>query len=259
LEAQCGLYFSGCKISKIKKGKAIEVEMVDKSGNTSAISAKFLIVSTKWKGMHLLLDGKNKVNFGDWISPIKISHLPFTIHLGCARKCIPEKMTRHVAIVPDVEKNIFDNNLIILETSMPSDESLTAEARVSLTATVFLPNDPALWSKENLAVTAESMKDRLDFFLPFLKDNIEFFDLEKSIDISGMSHGVFNPKYSISNSFITGFAARTNKTRFKNVYLTGASLLTDAGFEGEIISGINAASRVIAKKDRGKEALRIKT
>jgi hypothetical protein len=76
--------------------------------------------------------------------------------------------------------------------------------------------------------------------------------MEKSIDISGMSHSVFNPKYKMLNSFITGFAARTNKTWFKNVYLTGASLLTDAGFEGEIISGINAASRVIAKKTAGK-------
>jgi phytoene dehydrogenase-like protein len=252
LEAQGGLYFSSCEISKIKKGKAIEVEAVDKSGNTSGISAKFLIVSTKWKGMHLVLDGKKNINFGDWISPVKISHLPFTIHLGCARKCMPEKMTRHVAVVPDVDKNIFDNNLIILETSMPADETLTAEARVSLTATVFLPDDHAMWSKENLAVTATSMIDRLDFFLPFLKDNIEFFDLEKSIDISGMSHSVFNPKYKIRNSFITGFAARTNRTWFKNVYLTGASLLTDAGFEGEIISGINAASRVIAKKTAGK-------
>jgi phytoene dehydrogenase-like protein len=135
---------------------------------------------------------------------------------------------------------------------MPTDETLTAEARVSLTATVFLSDDPTIWSKENLAVTATSIIDRLDFFLPFLKDNIEFFDLEKSIDISGMSHSVFNPKYKIRNSFITGFAARTNRTWFKNVYLTGASLLTDAGFEGEIISGINAASRVIAKKTAGK-------
>jgi hypothetical protein len=49
------------------------------------------------------------------------------------------------------------------------------------------------------------------------------------------------------SSFITGWAARSNKTRFKNIYLTGASLLADAGFEGEIMSGINAATRAIGR------------
>lgn len=245
LEAKKGLYLSNCEIVNIKKGKSVEIEVADKAGNTSVISAKYLIVSTKWERMHLLLAGKKKINLGDWISPIKISHLPFTIHLGCARRCIPEKMAHHVAVVSDVQKNIFDNNLIILESSIPPDETTPAANKVSLTATIFLPDDSTVWSKENLAVQASSIIDRLEFFLPFLKENIEFFDLDKSIELSKISHSVFNPKYKIRNSFITGFAARTNKTRFKNVYLTGASLLVDAGFEGEIISGANAASRVI--------------
>ena len=248
LESKKGLYLNGCKILSIKKGKSVEIEVADKTGNTSVISAKYLIVSTKWEGMHLLLPDNKKINFGDWISPVKISHLPFTIHLGCNRKCIPEKMANHVAVVSDVQKDIFDNNLIILESSIPADETMPAVAKVSLTATVFLPDDPTVWSNENLAVQASSIIDRLEFFLPFLKENIEFFDLEKSIEISKISRSVFNPKYKIRNSFITGFTARTNKTRFKNVYLTGGSLLADAGFEGEIISGMNAASRVVGKE-----------
>jgi phytoene dehydrogenase-like protein len=156
-------------------------------------------------------------------------------------------MACHLAVISDVEKNIFDDNLIILESNIPADEMMPAANKVSLTATVFLPDNPDVWSQDNLAVQASSIIDRLEFFLPFLKENIEFFDLEKSIEISKTSHGVFNPKYKIRNSFITGFAARTNKTRFKNIYLTGASLLADAGFEGEILSGMNAASRVIGR------------
>ncbi len=245
LESKNGLYLDSCEVLNVKKESAIAIEFADKAGNTSSLSAKNLIVSTKWEGMYLLLAGKKKINFGDWISPVQISHLPFTIHLGCVRKCIPEKMARHLAIVSDVQKNIFDNNLIILESSMPEDEMMPAANKVSLTATVFLPHDPDVWSRENLAAAASSIMERLEYFLPFLKENIEFFDLDKSIEISKISRSVFNPKYKIRNSFITGFAARINKTRFKNVYLTGASLLADAGFEGEIISGMNAASRVI--------------
>ncbi|MGV8059323.1 MAG: hypothetical protein AB2L12_15060 [Smithellaceae bacterium] len=245
LESKNGLYLSRCEILNIKKGTLIEIEIAGVAGNSSSVSAKNLIISTKWEGMHLLLDGKKNINFGDWISPVKISHLPFTIHLGCNRKCIPEKMARHLAVVSDVQKNIFDNNLIILELSMPEEETIPAANKVPLTATVFLPPEADAWSKENLANTASAIIDRLEFFLPFLKENIEYFDLEKSIEISRISHSVFNPKYKIRNSFITCFAARTNKTRYKNIYLTGASLLTDAGFEGEILSGMNAASRVI--------------
>jgi hypothetical protein len=63
-----------------------------------------------------------------------------------------------------------------------------------------------------------------------------------------MCRKIVNPKYQMKNSFLTGFATRSNKTRFKNVFLTGASLLVDAGFEGEIISGMNAVSRVVGKK-----------
>jgi hypothetical protein len=153
-----------------------------------------------------------------------------------------------MAVVTDIHKDIYDNNLIILESGKPEEEAHAASARIPLTATVFLPNNEDAWSPENLAKESSSILDRLEYFLPFLKDNIEFFDLEKSIALSKISHGIFNPKYKIRSSFITGFASRTNKTRFKNVYLTGASLLTDAGFEGEIISGINAASRLISKK-----------
>lgn len=248
LESKKGLYLNGCKILNIQKGKSITIEISDKNGDTSNISAKFLIVSTKWEGMHLLLDSKKHINFGEWINPVKISHLPFTIHMGCARKCIPEKMAVHLAVVSDVQKDIYDDNLIILESNLIQDETTATVTKVPLTATVFLPNRPETWTEENLKCYASSMLDRLEFFLPFVKDNIDFFDLEKSIQLSKLSHNVFNPKYKIINLFINEFNARTNKTRFKNVFLTGASLLPDIGFEGEIISGRNAASRVISRE-----------
>jgi phytoene dehydrogenase-like protein len=247
LESQKGLYLSNCEVLNVKKGTSLEIEIVDKTGNSSSLSAKNLIVSTKWEGIKLLLTGQQKINFGDRISPVPVSHLPFTIHLGCPVKCIPEKMAHHLAVVSDVQKNIFDNNLIVLESSMPQDETIPADNKMSLTATVFFPADPDTWYRENLTAAASSIIDRLEYFLPFLKENIEYFDLDKSIEISRISRSVYNPKYKIKNSFITGWAARSNKTRFKNVYLTGASLLADAGFEGEIISGINAATRAIGQ------------
>jgi phytoene dehydrogenase-like protein len=248
IESTNGLYLNNCEVLSIKKGELIEVTYNDKDGVASKIEADNLIVSTKWQNMHLLIERKKKLNFDDLIRPIKVSYYPFTIHLGIRQKSIPEKMARHVAVISDVNKHIYDDNLIILELSAPEDEKTTSTAKSLLSATVFLPDDQMTWSKENLTANARSIIERLEYFLPFLKENIEFFDIKESINISQKQRNVVNPKYQLQNSFISGFAAKSNKTRFGNIYLTGASLLTDAGFEGEIISGINAAARVAGKR-----------
>jgi len=248
IESTNGLYLNNCEVLSIKKGKLIEVTVMDKHGVASKIEADNLIVSTKWQNMHLLIERKKKINLGDFIRPIKVSYYPFTIHLGIRQNSIPEKMARHVAVISDVNKNIYDDNLIILELSAPEDEKTISTAKSSLSATVFLPDDQMTWSKENLTANARSIIERLEYFLPFLKENIEFFEIKESINISKKQRDVINPKYQLQNSFISGFAAKSNKTKFGNIYLTGASLLTDAGFEGEIISGMNAAARVAGKR-----------
>jgi hypothetical protein len=155
-------------------------------------------------------------------------------------------MATHVAVITDVNKDIYDDNLIILLSGASDDGKNISSSKMPLSATVFLPNDPAIWSEENLSKTADSIIERLEYFLPFLK--IESLDTEESINISKKQREIVNPKYQLRNSLISGFAAKNNKTRFGNIYLTGASLLTDAGLEGEIISGINAAARVTVKR-----------
>ena len=245
IESTGGLYLSQCEISAIEKGRLINVNVTDKDGVSSTISAKKMIVSSKWNGMPLLTGRNKKINNSDWFRPVKITHYPFTIHLGVPKKCFPEKTAHHIAVVSEVNRDIHDDNLIILQLSMPQKNDVVSENKISMMATVFLPNDSEVWSRENLKAQAESMIDRLEFFLPFLKENIELFDVDKSIDISNNCKQIVNPKYHVRNSFFTGFAAKNNKTSFQNIYLSGASLLTDAGFEGEIISGINAASKVL--------------
>jgi phytoene dehydrogenase-like protein len=247
IESSKGLCLNYCEVLSINKREIIEVTYNDKASVASKIEAANLIVSTKWQNMHLLIESKKKLCLDDLIRPIKVSHYPFTIHLGVCQKSIPERMARHIAVVSDVNKHIYDDNLIILELQTPEDERNASSTQSLLSATVFLPDDQMTWSKENLTAHARSIIERLEFFLPFLKENIEFFDIKESINISQKQRNVVNPKYQLQSSFISGFAAKNNKTRFSNIFLTGASLLTDAGFEGEIISGINAAARLTGK------------
>jgi len=249
IESAGGLHLNRCEVLSIKKGRIIEVTYNDKDGVPTKIEAGNLIVSTKWQNMHLLIERKKKLSWGDFIRPTKISHYPFTIHLGINPKGIPEKMATHVAVITDVNKDIYDDNLIILESGSSENEK-TAVSKIPLSATVFLSNDQAIWSRDNLSQTADSIIERLEYFLPFLKENIEFFDIEESINISQKQRNVVNPKYQLRKSFISGFFAKNNKTKFGNVYLTGASLLTDAGLEGEVISGMNAAARITGKESK---------
>ena len=245
IESTEGLYMSQCEVSAIEKGRLINVYVTDKDGVSSKLSAKKMIVSSKWSGIPLLTGHNKKINIADWIRPIKIAFYPFTIHLGVPKKCFPDRTARHIAVVCDIDRDIHDNNLIILQLNIPPQQDEFSESKISMTATVFLRNADEIFSRENLKAQAESMIDRLEFFLPFLKENIELFEIDKSIDIHNKSKQIVNPKYQVRNSFFSGFSAKNNKTRFGNIYLSGASLLTDAGFEGEIISGINAASKVL--------------
>jgi hypothetical protein len=245
IESSGGLYLSQCEISAIEKGRLFNVDVIDKDGILTKITAKKIIVSSKWNGMPLLTGRKKKINFAHWIRPVKIAYYPFTIHLGISQKCLPEKTANHIAVVSDIGRDIYDNNLIILQLSIPRQDYGASSDKIPLTATVYLPNDDEIWTRENLKAQSESIIDRLEFFLPFLKENIQQFDIDRSIDICNESRQIVNPKYQLRNSFFSGFAAKNNKTRFRNIYLCGASLLTDAGFEGEVISGINAASKVL--------------
>jgi phytoene dehydrogenase-like protein len=247
IESGNNTYLSNCDIINIKNGKLIEIELAGENGDNTKIESRNLIVSTKWERMNLLRKNKKQIKNGNFLRRVNVSHFPFTIHLGCTQKCIPEKMARNLALVTDIHKNIYDD-IIIIESNASPEESKTTQNKISLTATVYLPDDPEIWSPENLENVASSIMARLEQFLPFLKENIEFYDLNKSIEISKMSRKIVNPKYQIKNSFLSGFSSKTNKTSLKNVYLTGASLLANAGFEGEIISGMNAVSRVIGKR-----------
>jgi phytoene dehydrogenase-like protein len=246
IETKGGVHLNHYEVLAIKKGKLIEVTCQDKKGDAFKVEADNLIVSTKWQNMRLIIDRRKKFGFGDFIRPAKISRYPFTLHLGVNPRCIPEKMARHVAVISDVDKDIYDNNLIILESG--AQEFKSGASKIPLSATVYLPDDEKIWSKENLNQTALSMIERLEYFIPFLADNIEFIDIQDSIELSQKQRNVVNPRYRIRNSFLTRLASKNNKTKFGNIYLTGASLLADIGFEGEIISGLNAASRLTSQR-----------
>ena len=248
LESNKGLYLSRHQINAVIRNKNIDMELTAPDGTISKVSGLNVIISTKSEKLAMLRGTHKHMNISDWLRPAKAVYYPFTIFLGVAAKCLPEQLARHIAVVTDVNKDIYDDNLIILETSPPENDTNLTAARASLTASVYLPDFEDNWNRNTLHQEADSILERLEGFLPFLKDNIVLFNIDKSIDISLEYRKVLTPKYKVRNAFFTSFAAKNHKTRFNNIFLTGSSLMTDAGFEAEIISGKQSALQIINKR-----------
>ncbi len=249
IKASDGLYLSGCDCLSIHKDKVIELNYTDDNGNTEKIESRHLIVSTKWQNIGQLFDHKKTFSFGDFLRPAKTAYFPFSIFLGVNPAGLPEKLARHSAIICNPARELYaDNNLIILESSAKEERMKDPAAKILLSATVFLPDHQEIWSKDNLKTISENIMNQLDHFFPFLKENILFFDPDESMKLSLKLRGTIIPRYQIKNSFFTGFSAKGSKTRYANIYLTGASLLADAGFEAEILSGLNTANLLISQR-----------
>ena len=92
IESRKGLYLSGYEIISINKERSIELEIKAKDGAVSKVSAPHLIISAKSDKLSLLQDGNKSINFSDRLRPAKITYYPFTLFLGVAGKCLPEKM-----------------------------------------------------------------------------------------------------------------------------------------------------------------------
>jgi len=248
IEAGNGLHLDHYQIQSVTPGRHIEVEMKDRDGQISKVSAQDLIISTKSDKLSLLFDRNRPANFSERFRPAKVTYYPFTLFLGIMQKCLPEQLARHVAVVCDTGKGLLNDNLIVLETGLPEKDQRITDARTPLTATVFLPPDKMNWEGDALKKKAADVISRLEFFLPFLADNIELQNIEQSIEISLACRNLVTPKFEVKNTLFTSFSSKNNKTRYRNIFLTGASLLSDAGFDAEILSGKNAVQQVFNKR-----------
>lgn len=248
LEVSGGLYLSSCRISSLNPGKPAGVELFTADGTTSHLSAQNLIVSTKADAMSYLFESKTYSSLADRLRPARILFYPFTLFFGIERNCLPEKLARHAAVVPDVNKDLSDHNLIILDTPQAASNGQFSDGKTAMSATVFLPDNEAAWQVDALKNEADQILEKLDAFFPFLRDAVLLSSLDQSIDLSKACRSILSPKYFIRNAALTSFAAKTHQTRFDHIFLSGASLMTDAGFAAEFITGKNAVRSVLRKR-----------
>ncbi|MEA1935955.1 MAG: hypothetical protein U9M96_03925 [Thermodesulfobacteriota bacterium] len=240
-----GDFLENVSIMRLNMKNEIEID-IDEANNLSTIKGKNLIVSTKWEKLKLmLLNDKRFSRLARRFESIKPVYHPFTLHMGVFDKGIPEKIAEYVIVIGDEKRPVMDNNLTLLEVSSPGDTGHAPHGKRVISATVFLKESPLSLNDDDLKGVSAGILESLEGFLPFLRENIDFINIEKSIEISRKYQEVVNQKYEVNGNPLLGISTLPNRTPVKNVFITGGMLLAGLGFEGEVISGMNAASQVV--------------
>lgn len=243
-----GTTVENCSVLRIISGKKISVD-VRTDGNVSTLRGENLIVSTKWENLRMLLlnDGKFQ-RLTRRLKHVNPVYYPFTLHMGVFDKGLPEKMAAFVAVVRDYDRSVMDNNLVFLETSAPDDNERAPAGKRAISATVFLKESPLKLNNHNLEETSMVILNHLDIFLPFYMENLDYINIEKSIELSRKNQGIINQKFVFRGTHFPGMKILSNRTPVSNIFITGGMLMAGLGFEGEIISGANAAALITGRE-----------
>jgi phytoene dehydrogenase-like protein len=179
---------------------------------------------------------------------VRSAYYPFTLHMGILERCIPEKTAGYVAIVIDENRSVMEDNLIFVEISARDSKDRAPAGKRALSATIFLRESPLVLTDDELKEVSQVVFCALEKFLPFLRENLDFLNIGMSIELSRKCQELVNHKYQVRSDSFFGVSSISNKTPHRNVFMTGGMLLAGLGFQGEIISGINAANLVISKE-----------
>jgi phytoene dehydrogenase-like protein len=218
---------------------------INTCGQMSIIRGRNLIVSIQSEIFCLLLRNQKFRRLERRLKRVETRYYPLTLHMGVHDKGIPEKMAPYVVIIVEENRDMMDNNAVYVEMSEPGDLRRAPAGKRSLSATVFLRSSPVCLSSFELEETSKVIIKHLEMFLPFIRENLDYLNMEVSVELSEKCRGMVNQKYRIKRNPFFGITVLSNRTPLKNIHLTGGMLLAGLGFEGEILSGINAAFATI--------------
>ncbi|OPL11527.1 MAG: hypothetical protein AVO39_05480 [delta proteobacterium MLS_D] len=232
------------RIDSVALGDDILIE-VSVEGACERIEGRRLVVSTKWRGFPVLI--QNEKSLSDWYEhhfiPRRRPVSPFTLHLGVDACSIPESMGDHLVMLRDDNGRSNTPSFFYLQAG-PTGPSMSAPAgRRALSVTAFL--SPS--SRENydraLVFTADAMLDALNQAFPFLHEGIDSMD--RDLSISRFIRALKAPAldHVVKERPLFGLPFNAGDTPRANVFITGGELAPLLGFDGDIISGINAAQR----------------
>ncbi len=235
-----GTLMEDCSVIRIDTHPEIIVD-VESAGSSQTLRGKKLVVSAQWEKLRLLLfHEKIFRRLMRKLDSLRPTLYPFSLHLGVYAGGLPEALAPCAVVVSKETKTTTSQSLVFIVTSRPDETEQAPEGRRAITATVFLRDSPLILADLELKEIAMSIIDTLDDFLPFLRESIDFVNIEKSIELSRRSQEIVSQKYPFRRGTIIGMNTLSPETPLHNVLLTGGILRAGLGFEGEILAGLDA-------------------
>lgn len=236
-----GAMMNDCTVMRVDTTPEINID-IEKAGESSTLRGRRLIVSAQWEKLKpLLLQQKNFKRLAYQLNALRPVAYPFYLHLGVREGGLPEKLAPYAIWIRDQTRPLIDGNLVYIQTSRPDEKERAPEGRRALSATVFLEKSPVMLTDQELNDVAKAVIDSLEGLLPFLRESIDYVNIEKSISLSRRSQETVNQKYRTRKWMTAGVNTLSPITPLSNVFLTGGVLRAGLGFEGEILAGMDAA------------------
>lgn len=239
-----GSLIRGCSIIRMETDPYISVDL-ENGGSSSSLRGQKLIVSAQWEKLGILLPSRKILpDINGRFSSIRSISYPFCLNMGVRDESIPENMAPYVVLLRNQNGHITDRDLVYIQTSLPEDYDRAPAGRRAISATVYLSESPLRLSDQDLKNVAMGIIDSLDDFLPFLRDSIDYLQVDQSISFSRSYQETVNRKYLLRRHPFGCMNTLVPKTRLRNVFLTGGILRPGMGLEGEIMAGVDAAFQV---------------
>lgn len=249
-ESLGGHIVKDCDIQKVSMGRPVSVE-VKIGEDVFIVDGESIIASAKWEKLSpFVLDDKRLSSLSRKYRKRESSFLyPFTFFLGVRERGLPEMMSENVIFITDKSRHSLKRNLLIVTRSPRGDTSYAPEDNCSLSVTMFLEDPPRQLNDSVLRHLIHNSLETLGDFLPFLSENIDFIAEDTSITVSREYQDVVNRKIHVKKCHSSEISVLSNRRKLRNIAITGGELLPAFGIEGEVMSGIEAAERIIEKME----------
>jgi phytoene dehydrogenase-like protein len=237
-----GILMDRCSVMRIDTDGEIGIALESSAGEPMEIKGRTLIASALWEKLNLLLlQEKPFRRYGRRLAAFEPSGFPFFLHLGVHESGLPEQLAPYVVVVGDEAKPASGINCLFVETSLPGERSRAPQGRRAIMVKVFLKASPLLLNDPELKAVAKGIIDSLDGLLPFLRDSIDYLNIDRSIALSRQYQEIVNHKYCTKRCLLTGMTTLSPKTPHPHIFLTGGIFRAGLGFEGEILSGMDSS------------------
>jgi len=204
--------------------------------------SKFLILNSPLYYLSNFL-GKKARLLSKWTEKIQPRYLILPLFLGIREKVVPVGMRNLLVSILDLDKPYEGGNLLFLSLSQKGDEAEAPEGRRALIVESLMP--PKAWGPDSFVEHQKGVMKHLYHLFPFLEEHIEFAEWDWAKEqFSCWSYPHFLYETTFDFQWREGVVPHRIS---RNLYFIGKENFPYLGMEGEVLSGLIVAKKILEK------------